>query len=172
MSPIMDNTFAIDFFSGCVPVWMCAWAKLESVPPPESEKPCIGLFAPNLIARLCQEELFFWGELLCVERSNELALSRIIYGHSAADESKVLAFTLICRIQGCSLAANSISPRDWKTTTGPTQESTETKDCKVFKVLTKSHKGNTEKCFFCKTGADWRHFCAKTVEINQCHNRS
>lgn len=80
--------------------------------------------------------------------------------------------SLICRIQGCSPAANSISPRDWKTTTGPTQESTETKDCKVCKVLTKSHKGNTEKCFFCKTGADWRHFCAKTVEINQCHNRS
>lgn len=67
MSPIMDNTSAIDFFSGCVPVLMWAWAKLESVPPPESGKPCFSLFAPNLIAALCQEDLFSGGVSLCWE---------------------------------------------------------------------------------------------------------
>lgn len=57
----MDNTFAIDFFSGCVLVLVWLWAKLETASPPESGKPCFSLFAPNSIAPLCPEKLFSLG---------------------------------------------------------------------------------------------------------------
>lgn len=146
MSPIMDNTFAIDFFSGCMPVLTWAWAKLESVPPPESGKPCFSLFAPNSIAPLCQEELFFGGSFsvlrgqtsrpchalfMCIQQQMNTAKSWD--SHSIVENKDVpsLPTAFLHGTEKQQLVRHKKVQRR-----------------KTAKVLTKSHKENKEKCFF------------------------